>query len=558
MIMQTGMTLVLEVVIRADGSPEIGSGHIMRCLTLATELQRRGANCRFVCRDFPDSFIPRILEAGFEVLRLPHNSQVAASNWLGEDPSTDLKQTVNKLQDAPPDLLIVDHYSIDTEWETGFSEVFPACPIFVIDDLANRKHACHGLLDPSLGRDPDDYKTLVPGGCTLMIGIAYALLRPDFFKVRSQIEKRETPGREPRVLIALGGGNTGPFLKTIAQALGKLRQSKDFSIRLIGAGPQLASLFPDGTEAISHTNQMAEEINQCDVIICAAGGTNWERVCLGVPAAVLTIADNQEFNSRSIDQFGLGILVENDADEILSAIQKLTEDAALHSEISKRCLDACDGRGVKRAADWTISQGMELVSCTLEDARFVFDARYSGGAERYFKNPKIPQYSDHLAWFESALKSEDFQLFVVRSKGENVAHIRLDRNASDTNRVEVGIALAPAFRGKGLAVPALLSALGKCRDIGYGFVDAEIHRENIASIRLFQNAGFVFAEDLEDPLVRYQVRSFRISQISPDQHDLQKSALHTQCQHWPFCRSGLHNVLGEVPVPDGCNECFRT
>jgi hypothetical protein len=51
-----GMTEIpgyLRVVIRADASIEMGSGHVMRCLTLADALRERGADVHFICRDLP-------------------------------------------------------------------------------------------------------------------------------------------------------------------------------------------------------------------------------------------------------------------------------------------------------------------------------------------------------------------------------------------------------------------------------------------------------------------------------------------------------------------------
>ena len=65
----------MKIVFRTDASLQIGTGHVMRCLTLAHVLRERGAKCRFVCREHPGNLIGVIREQGFEVLALPLQSR---------------------------------------------------------------------------------------------------------------------------------------------------------------------------------------------------------------------------------------------------------------------------------------------------------------------------------------------------------------------------------------------------------------------------------------------------------------------------------------------------
>ena len=162
------------VIFRTDASLQIGTGHVMRCLTLADELVKKGANCRFICREHEGHLLAMIQERGYTATALPSDSGMMKSgseagtplyqSWLGADWLTDLEQTKNAIGSKTIDWLIVDHYSLDARWEGAMRS---ACvSLMVIDDLADRKHDCDLLLDQNFGRIPADYEHLVPSHCT--------------------------------------------------------------------------------------------------------------------------------------------------------------------------------------------------------------------------------------------------------------------------------------------------------------------------------------------------------------------------------------------------------
>lgn len=112
----------MRIVFRTDASLQIGTGHVMRCIILAEALRERGADCRFICRDFTGNLFDRIRQSGFEVFSLPGDvcadrddlpsEQVALAHgyWLGVDYVTDATQTLAALEGHRCDWLIVDHY----------------------------------------------------------------------------------------------------------------------------------------------------------------------------------------------------------------------------------------------------------------------------------------------------------------------------------------------------------------------------------------------------------------------------------------------------------------
>ena len=139
----------MNVLIRADASVDIGSGHVMRCLALADGLRKAGARVAFASRPAPGDLCDFIAAKGYPVHRL----SVGEDRGSDMDWETDAKQTIAVVRgDVPFDWLIVDHYALDRRWESTMRPCAKA--VMVIDDLANRIHDCDILLDQN------DYKGL--------------------------------------------------------------------------------------------------------------------------------------------------------------------------------------------------------------------------------------------------------------------------------------------------------------------------------------------------------------------------------------------------------------
>ena len=196
-------TIEVNIAIRTDASSVIGSGHLMRCLAIADELKNRGASVLFITVSEEQKWIDLIRGRGFtcETIETAHAngvSQQTDSNFNEThtrsrhyvvDWRKDSSQTREIIEGKEIDWLIVDHYGLDWQWESSIRDCVNR--ILVIDDLADRAHDCDALLDCVYGRKVDDYKSLVPRGCKLLLGAKYAPLRPEFLKWREfALERR--------------------------------------------------------------------------------------------------------------------------------------------------------------------------------------------------------------------------------------------------------------------------------------------------------------------------------------------------------------------------------
>lgn len=359
----------LSVVFRVDASFDIGTGHVMRCLTLADALRERGARCTFICREHPGHLIEHIRRKGYAVHVLPQATddlcQTAEAgispppmhaSWLGCDWQTDARQTQAVLAEEKAHWLIVDHYALDRRWEIALQGYYEK--LMVIDDLADRPHACDLLLDQNLGRKPDDYDNLVPAHCRRLIGPQYALLRPEFAQWRPYSLQRRRNPKLKRLLITMGGVDQP---NATCQVLGALKSCPlpfDCQITIVMGtrAPWLEQVqaftvtMPWPTELLVDVNDMAELMAESDLAIGAAGTTSWERCCLGLPTLLVVLAENQAAGAWALHQIGAArLLGEPEAipKEFPRAFYELLKDQAL-IDMSLAARAVTDGQGASR------------------------------------------------------------------------------------------------------------------------------------------------------------------------------------------------------------------
>ncbi len=310
----------MNVVFRTDASNVIGSGHVMRCLTLADALCSEGAaGVEFVCRDFPGHLANVIEQRGYPVRLLPPPDGPADS-WLGVSQQRDAAETTQSLA-MTPDWLIVDHYAIDSQWE---SLLRPHCRrLMVIDDLADRPHDCDVLLDHNWLPDmAQRYQAMVPSAACCLLGPEYLLLPESIWQAAAKAVPRD--GQVRRLLLFMGGADP---LNLTAVALDALRGfvRRDWQIDVVvgQSNPQrqrIADMCAADKRCDFHcqTPSMLQLICQADLAIGAGGVSAWERCMLGLPTLAVCAAGNQ--------RAGLQMLAAHDCVELLGEAEDVSAE----------------------------------------------------------------------------------------------------------------------------------------------------------------------------------------------------------------------------------------
>lgn len=344
-------------VIRVDSSVQMGTGHVMRCLTLAEQLASNNYEVTFITRNYEGNLYNLIREKGFKVYLLDNPVEqynkfldscfIEHFKWLGIDQEKDANETICIIKQNyfnKVDLLVIDHYGLDYIWEKKMRSLVKE--IFVIDDLADRHHDCDILLDQNFYINMEDrYKNLVGKDCQLKLGPKYALLRKEFIEAR---KKRRNINKVDRILIFFGGSDpTNETLKAI-KAIQLLRNKNIYFDVVVGASnpnkQKIETITNKMKSANFHcqTSKMAELMLSADLAIGAGGSTTWERCYLGLPTITITVAENQRNVNEDLSRLGaiyyIGKSDEVSIHDIKDALKNLINQKEVVMELSKRSL----------------------------------------------------------------------------------------------------------------------------------------------------------------------------------------------------------------------------
>jgi UDP-2,4-diacetamido-2,4,6-trideoxy-beta-L-altropyranose hydrolase len=356
----------MKVAFRVDASLCIGNGHLMRCLTLAHEFKKRGAEVIFISRKIRGDLNHLILNDFFILHELSYwdtnNPNLSYSEWLSENWNIEVSEVLPIVMQFSPDLLVVDHYALDGRWEQTLRPYIKE--LLVIDDLANRTHVCDYLLDQTVGRNENDYNLLTTEKAHFLLGTDYALLRPEFRKWRERSIERRTSPKFASILVTLGGVDkdnyTGRVLSVLKQYSLEVNDQISITVVLGQNAPNKHEVelqtkeMPCRVSLLSDVSNMAEIMANSDLCIGAAGSTAWERCCLALPSIVIVIADNQALIAKKLKIKKAALYVqepiENELFDQLAAmsnsqLKNLSENSALY----------VDGFGAKRVVDKIIS-----------------------------------------------------------------------------------------------------------------------------------------------------------------------------------------------------------
>ena len=327
------------ILFRADALPDLGGGHIMRCLSLANALLAKGAEIAFACAPGSAGLVPALARSSFVISDAATPSHAPfPTGWT-----------------TGPDAIFVDLYSSTIDDERALRNIAPI--IAVIEDLPDRHHDCDLLVDQGFDRCERDYRKRVPPHATLLLGPDMVPLRPDFAQMRNaSLTRRQNVTRTKNLLIAMGLTDIDGISAKMARAA---RSALPDAMITVIIGPSATSRGPLETMArtdnrlqlLIDVDDMATHMAKADLAIGAGGGTALERCVLGLPSIVIILADNQRPAALAMQACGAAISTETgpDIEQKMAGILSQV-DAGQLRQISKCAAALCDGQGADRIA----------------------------------------------------------------------------------------------------------------------------------------------------------------------------------------------------------------
>jgi|TARA_B110000008_G_C16892192_1_gene533240 UDP-2,4-diacetamido-2,4,6-trideoxy-beta-L-altropyranose hydrolase len=336
-----------NVVFRVDSSSKIGIGHLMRCITLADEMQQRGCKITFICSNLDGNLISQIK---YKVVVLSKKGKFQAKSiyldWLDTSQNQDAKLTI-KAMPYGVDIIVVDSYALNQEWHRKLRPYTRI--IMVIDDMADKELDCDILLNPNLNIQKSDYEKKVPKSCKLLLGPNFALLRPEFKSLRSKsIEKRKNTQKIQNILISMGGSDKNNITYDVLQQL-----SNEFNVTVVlGAASLHIEMIKEfakdkNIKIIVNADNMSKLMLDADIAIGAGGSSTWERCCLGLPTLFYVLSPNQKRTADYLEEIKVVSIVRN----LRQDIQKIIRNIDVWYNMSSKSQDICDGLGAIKVSD---------------------------------------------------------------------------------------------------------------------------------------------------------------------------------------------------------------
>ncbi len=332
------------VVFRADASPEIGGGHVVRCLALAEHLRERGWRCLFGVRPPTLATVPALQSAGVGIVE------------LCGDPHDEARELGSRLRENAH-WLVVDHYARDAAFERAARTW--AQRVLAIDDGPGRAHDCDVLLDQTFGRAQRDYRARVPEGCRLLLGPQYALLRAQFAAARPAVlaRRRKSAGIE-RILVSFGATDRRGLALIALDALRSAGLCVTVDVILGRSSPHRAAVHEAAArsplDVVVHedVSDMAALMGRADLGIGAAGCTAWERCSLGLPSLIAIDTDNQRDIAAALERTGASVILgraETLTPKVIAQVlASLARDGDGLASMSAAAAAVCNGQGSER------------------------------------------------------------------------------------------------------------------------------------------------------------------------------------------------------------------
>ena len=324
---------------------------MMRCLTLAKIFKKKNYLVRFIINEFDKNSLTILKKNKFKVNSLKIKNK---NLTILQDAKLTRDFIIKKKIDSP--YLIIDNYKINKNWESILKKI--VYKIIVIDDMMISKHNCDLLINQNylIKNEEKYYDGLIPKNCKLLNGTKYAILRPEFAKLRKISKPRK---KLNKILISFGGADPTNETTKVLKAFKNINLVKLKLVVIAGNSNSNKKNIKKLTDQIinskfyTYSEKIGYFMVNSDLAIGGAGTTTWERCCLGLPSIISILSVNQKQIGNSLSKIkcvkNLGLANKLSVKDYESAIKKLDNKTLLQMSINSKKL--VDGKGANRVVN---------------------------------------------------------------------------------------------------------------------------------------------------------------------------------------------------------------
>lgn len=465
-----------KVIIRVDGNPNIGLGHIYRGLALAEMLKNKFV-IEFVTRT--DTTISPIQNSEFDYIFISEEIELYDEpNWFKENYSTDT-------------LLVLDGYQFNEFYQQKIKEL--NYKLIYIDDLAKGKQKADLVINHSPGIKISDYKT--EKYTKLALGLKYALLRKSYIEFdRTKVLSKNGINN---IFISFGGSDINDFSFLVTKEVLSLDFVETINV-VLGVAYKNKTIFDVNSSKLKiHKNLSEHEIfklmKDTDLAIVPASTTSIELASLGIPMILGYFVDNQKgiykgFNERGVVT-GIGNFNDFNFENLNDTIESLDNSDKLNKQ-SLKLLSFFKSSIDKNIIKTFHFDNISIRNASESDIKFVFALSNESLVRSNSYNSNKIEFDQHKLWFQNQMKENLF--YIVEFENQNIGQVRF--NIKEDYAL-IGISISDKYRGKGLALKSLELSVKKYFKNNNSPIYAYIKKSNIPSIKIFENVGFSFYKE---------------------------------------------------------------
>ena len=479
------------IVFRADASPQIGTGHIMRCLALGQIFRKVGEGSVFVMCQITPSIRVRLESEGFGIKVL---------NCIPGS-ADDVEQTLLVLKDVSASWIVLDGYNFNAAYQLTIKDSGKNL-LFIDDNGCVSHYYADVVLNQNIHASEKLYSKREPN-TTLLLGTRYALLREEFLMWQGW--KRQIPAIAQNMLVTLGGSDPENVTKKIYDAIIQL-EFNQLNVIIVAANNQYSDQMKFLIEKSkvnislkSNVEKMSDLMAWADIAISAGGTSTWELAFMGVPMITVAIADNQchivEELSKDRVAVNAGWHKDITPSMIAEKISELICDPKKRSEMSQRSQALVDGNGADRVlkALKSVSSSKTIDSLQLRrvqegDEDFLWRLANDPDVRSASFSTKMIPWEDHIRWFRKQLNDPSCIFFIATCENIPVGQVRFEMKDEEAT---ISISVKREYRKKNFGSNIIRISTQKIFDSTktkkvHGYVKID----NTASVLAFQKANY--------------------------------------------------------------------